>query len=152
MPDQMLILPTLYVMSPKRFVISWLLSTFFMLVLSFIWHGLVLNDFRNISYNFQFFIALTTLVYLLIGFILNVLLNYLKFDENGFGKRMMLGAAFGFFIYLIVFTMGISYHHRGLEHVVIDFSWQMIEQGFGALVVSFCLRVFTRIDAIAETE
>lgn len=152
MSDSVLILPYLNAMNPKRFAISWGISSLVMIILSFIWHGLLLNDFRNITYNFQFFVGLTILVYLLIGFILNVLLNYLKFEDNAFSKRTMIGGAFGFFIYLIVFTLGISYHNRGLEHVLIDFSWQMIEQGTGAVVVSFCLRVFERMDAISETD
>lgn len=137
-------------MKPQRFVISWLLAVLIMLVCSYVWHGVILNDFRSISYNFGLFAALTVMVYALIGFVLNVLLNYLHFSENPFTKRVLLGSAFGFFIYLIVFTLGISYHARGIEHVVIDFSWQMLEQGIGAFVIAFCMRVFERIDAIAE--
>ncbi|HRE73083.1 MAG TPA: hypothetical protein PK637_14325 [Flavobacteriales bacterium] len=136
----------------RRFLISWLLSSGLMIMLSLLWHGVILNDLRNLPFHGSFFLVLTGLAYLAIGFLLNVLILNIEFNENHFLKRALLGGALGFFIYLIVLTLGISYHTRGFEHLVIDFSWQMIEQAVGGMIVNLCLNIYRRMDAIEGLE
>jgi hypothetical protein len=135
-------------MKTKRFVISWLVSSVIMFLISYIWHGVILNDFKNVNLPHGLFIALCALVYLLIGFLLLILLLFIKLDDAAFFKRILIGGAFGFFIYLVVFTLGKSYIDRGMDHVVIDFTWQMIEQGIGAFVLALSFRAYERMDAI----
>ncbi|MFN3343650.1 MAG: hypothetical protein ACK40M_13200 [Flavobacteriales bacterium] len=136
----------------RRFLVSWLLSSGLMIMLSLVWHGVILNDLRNLPFDGSFFLVLTGLAYLAIGFLLNVLILNIEFNENHFFKRALLGGALGFFIYLIVLTLGISYHTRGFEHLVIDFSWQMIEQAVGGMIVNLCLNIYRRMDAIEGLE
>lgn len=133
-------------MTVKRFVISVLISAFIMFVLSFFWHGIFLNDFKNINYNFILFAALAAIVYIVIALALNFVLYYIKAGDNLFGKPILAGAALGFFIYLVVFVMGLSYHVRGIEHIIIDFGWQMVEQAVGAMAVALSYRVYHRMD------
>lgn len=137
-------------MTIKRFAISVLVSAFLMIILSFFWHGIILNDFKNINYNFILFVVLAVVVYIVIALALNFVIYYIKVGENIFVKPLLAGAAFGFFIYLVVFVMGLSYHVRGIEHIVIDFSWQMVEQAMGALAVAFCYRVYHRMDTVHD--
>ena len=49
---------------------------------------------------------------------------------------VLLGAAFGFFVYLVIFVLGMSFTKGGMVHVVADVIWQMVEQGLGGLMVS----------------
>ncbi|MFZ5553457.1 MAG: hypothetical protein ACOZCO_10100 [Bacteroidota bacterium] len=139
-------------MTVKRFVISVLVSALIMFILSFSWHGLILNDFKKISLDFNLFIVLAAIAYIAIGAALNFVMYYLETGDNLFGKPLLAGAALGFFIYLVVFVMGLSYHVRGLEHIVIDFGWQMVEQALGGVTVAFCYRVYHRMDAVSDDQ
>jgi hypothetical protein len=42
----------------------------------------------------------------------------------------------GFFVYLVIFVLGISFAKHGMVHVLVDVLWQMFEQGVGGLAVS----------------
>lgn len=136
----------------KRIGISTLLAAAVMMVLSYMWHGIILNDFKNISLPFHLFIVLSTLVYFLISLVINVILFKIDFQSNLTTKRMLTGGLVGFSIYLIVFTLGMSYVERGMKHIISDFGWQMFEQGIGALVVDFCLHIYARIDKFESVE
>jgi len=136
----------------KRIIISTLLAMVVMMVLSFIWHGMVLNDFKNLTLAFPVFIILSSIVYFLISLALNFTLFKLEFHEHITSKRILLGGIIGFSIYLVVFTLGLSYQERGMKHIIIDFLWQMFEQGIGALIVDFCLHIYQRIDKFETTE
>jgi TRAP-type mannitol/chloroaromatic compound transport system permease small subunit len=47
-----------------------------------------------------------------------------------------VGAVVGFMVYLLVFTLGMSFASHALRHVVVDVLWQMFEQAIGGLLVS----------------
>lgn len=132
----------------KRFLISWISSTIFMFGLSFLWHGFVLNDLENLAFPLVLFVGLSALTYVVIGFVLTFAFTYLsmgiKFKLKGIG----IGAALGFFIYLIAFTLGVSFAGSNLEHVVADFCWQMLEQGLGGLIVSLIHKLAERRDKV----
>lgn len=85
--------------------------------------------------------VLFTMVYLVIGAVLTFLFTYMEFTGKKLMKRILLGGALGFFIYLIAFVLGVSFNSTQLEHVVVDFAWQMAEQAGGAAVVSFVFSV-----------
>jgi len=52
-------------------------------------------------------------------------------------KGFLGGAALGFFLYLVAFTLGVSFKSGDTKHVVVDFVWQMVEQGVGAVVIAY---------------
>jgi hypothetical protein len=136
----------------RRIIISTLLAMLVMMVLSFVWHGLVLNDFKNLTIAFPLFIFLCCIVYFLISLAINFILFKIDFQEHQTTKRILTGGVVGFSIYLLVFTLGLSYEERGMKHIISDFAWQMFEQGIGALVVDFCLHIYKRIDKFETTE
>lgn len=132
----------------KRFFIAWGLSVFVMICLSFLWHGLLLNDLIHIPQPHFLFYSLGLLAYSVIGFTLTFVYVYLSM---GIGIRMkggLMGTALGFFIYLIAFVFGLSFKGTGTEHVVVDFIWQMIEQGIGGGVVGFVYAMAKRRDKV----
>ena len=63
-----------------------------------------------------------------------------------------MGIALGFFIYLIAFVFGISFKGSGTEHVIVDFIWQMIEQGIGGGVIGFVYAMAKRRDRIVKSD
>lgn len=121
-----------------------------MLGMSLIWHGVLLNDLAHIPKPEYLFFLLLTLVYLCMGFALTFLYNYLKFGIRVKMRGSLIGGAFGFFIYLVAFVLGISFKGEGAEHIIVDFLWQMVEQGIGGAVIGFVFAMAERRDKIID--
>jgi hypothetical protein len=135
-------------MLKKRFFVAWGFSVLVMMVLSFLWHGVILNDFIHVPQPYALFYGLAVLAYILIGFVLTFVFTYLSMGIGIKMKGGLMGLALGFFIYLIAFVFGVSFKGSGTEHVVVDFVWQMIEQGIGGGVVGFVYEMAKRRDQI----
>jgi len=135
-------------MLKKRFFVAWGLSVLVMMAVSFLWHGVILNDFIHVPKPYALFYSIAALTYLLIGFVLTFVFTYLSMGIGIKMKGGLMGLALGFFIYLIAFVFGVSFKGSGAEHVVVDFAWQMIEQGIGGGVVGFVYEMAKRRDQI----
>jgi len=124
------------VMRKRVFYIAWIVTSVVMFTLSYCWHGLILNDLKNLQYPIEMYLLLASILYLVLGFCIAFLYNYLNFSRNIPFKGSLLGSFVGFFTYLIAFTLGVSFGGSGLKHVMVDFIWQMLEQGTGGLAAS----------------
>ncbi len=127
----------------KRYILApWLFSTAIMFGLSYLWHGIALNDLQELPIPKTLYYLLALLVYLVIALALTIgthkAIEYevvsLKSAFPFFSA--MLGAAAGFFVYLVIFVMGISFGRHDMVHFLVDLLWQMFEQGLGGLAVS----------------
>lgn len=134
----------------KKFLASWFLSLLSMISLSYIWHGVVLNDLRNVNYPEWYFFILLLIVYSIIAFLLTLIFNYAEPRKSVLTKGFFGGAAFGFFIYLVAFTLGISFKSGAVEHIVVDFVWQMIEQGVGGMLIAYVYSLAMRFENAME--
>lgn len=127
----------------RGIVVPWLLAAVLMFGLSYLWHGLVLTDLEELRIPLALYMVLAALVYLIIGLLLTMATHLAIQHEwinlkRGFPfMAMLLGAAVGFGVYLIVFILGVSFAKHGLQHIVVDILWQMLEQALGGLMVSF---------------
>jgi len=139
-------------MLKKRFFVAWGFSTAVMMLLSYLWHGVVLNDLIYVPRPYFLFYSLALLVYIVIGFTLTFVFNYLSMGIGIKMKGSLMGMALGFFIYLIAFVLGVSFKGSGTEHVVVDFLWQMLEQGVGGSVVGFIYFLAKRRDRIIKSD
>lgn len=128
----------------QKFIYSWIMSTVVMFGMSYFWHGYILNDLNSIQLPLPFFLGMSALVYLIIGLLITFIYNALSFFDRQITKGISLGVAVGFFLYLIAFMLGVSFKAEGVQHVVIDFIWQMMEQGAGGIVVGFVYWHYTR--------
>ncbi|MBK8497542.1 MAG: hypothetical protein IPL52_01685 [Flavobacteriales bacterium] len=127
----------------RRFILlPWLLSSAVMFGLSYVWHGLVLSDLSELGIPLALYFVLAALVYLVLG--LGITIGAHKAVQYEFIslKRAfpvmvtLFSAAIGFFVYLVIFVLGMSFTKHAMMHVVVDVLWQMLEQGLGGLVVS----------------
>lgn len=135
-------------MLKKRFIVSWFLSSFLMFGLSMFWHGVLLNDLKFIPQPHGLFYALAGLAYIVIGFTITFVFTYLTMGIGIRLKGFLMGVALGFFIYLIAFVLGVSFKGSGTQHIVVDFLWQMIEQGIGGGVVGTVYMLARRRDQV----
>lgn len=127
----------------RRYILlPWLLSAVVMFVLSYVWHGVILKDLQDIRIPLTLYLTLAGIVYLVIGLGLTIAthkaLEHEWIDLKGAFPftAFLLGAAGGFFVYLVIFVLGMSFTKSGLVHVVADVIWQMVEQGVGGTMVS----------------
>ena len=123
-------------MKITRLLIATVFSAIIMFAISYYWHGVLLNDLELISYDKTLFFGLLSILYLLIGGALSFVLMAFKPEENRTLKHFTIGLAAGFMIYLIAFVLGVSFQGEGIEHTIVNFTWQMLEQGTGGLSIS----------------
>lgn len=135
-------------MKVSRLAISTLLGALVMFILSYSWHGVILNDFKFIQYDRNIFLGLLALVYLFVSGGISFVLMLYKPEENKTLKHFSIGLIVGFIINLIIFVLGLSLAGKGFANTVINFSWQMIEQGIGAFFISMFLSIAHRRDKI----
>lgn len=135
-------------MLKKRFIISWFLSSILMFGLAMFWHGVILNDLKFIPTPHTLFYSLAALAYIVIGFTLTFVFTYLSMGIGIRLKGSLMGIALGFFIYLIAFVLGVSFKGSGAQHIVVDFLWQMIEQGIGGGIVGTVYMLARRRDQV----
>jgi H+/Cl- antiporter ClcA len=127
-------------MFSKRFFISWISSSLVMFLLSYAWHGLFLTDFDRLTYPKGIYLIFAALVYMLIGFVVARAIDYKGLEKN-FKRKPLLrglisGAACGIAFFLIATVVGVSFSTGStLENLVLDITWQFIEQGLGGLAV-----------------
>ncbi len=120
---------------------------------SLIWHGVILNDLNFIPKPAHIFYSLFTLTYVVIGFALTFVYNYLSMGIGLKLKSSIIGVTMGFFIYLIAFVLGVSFKgNGGTPHVLMDFIWQMLEQGAGGSVIGLIYMLARRRDKFFESE
>lgn len=127
----------------KRFIVlPWLLSTAVMFGLSWVWHGIVLSDFQELTVPHWLYLTLAAVVYVVLGLAQTILTHKaVQYEWISLKKAfpfmaMLLSAAVGFFVYLVIFVLGMSFAKHGMAHVVADVIWQMFEQAIGGLMVS----------------
>jgi hypothetical protein len=134
----------------KKLFFSWFFALLTMMSLSYLWHGIVLNDLRSVHYPQWYFFLLLLLVYSIIAFILTMGLNYANPKKNLLFKGFSSGVALGFFLYLVAFTLGVSFKSGETKHIVVDFLWQMIEQGIGGFIVAYVLHIAYKLEMALE--
>jgi len=131
----------LNVLLKRRILSPWLLSTLVMGVLSYVWHGLALTDISDLRMNLWLYLGLSSLAYLGIALVLTLVIQaaiireWISMKQAFHVKTMMVGACMGVLVYLLLLVTGLSFADHGIQHVVVDLVWQVIEQAIGGLMV-----------------
>ena len=113
-----------------------------MFLISWLWHGVALTALEELRIPVGLYLCLAGLVYILLGFAMTfcihtaILHEWISLKQAFPFTSMLLGAVFGFCVYLVIFVLGMSFTKGGMIHVVADVIWQMVEQGIGGLMVS----------------
>lgn len=141
-------------------MIGWLASSIVMFGLSYLWHGVFLNDYELIQYPKGIFISASAIVYLFIGLLLSriFIADFLdKISRHPLLRGPAAGFAAGIMVYLIALVIGVTYN-KGLDmkYIVMDVVWQGVEQAIGGLFVGlsymFIFEPFIRHDIPEGTD
>ena len=129
-------------LAQRRILLPWILSAAVMFGLSYLWHGVLLHDLQEIQIPLGLYLGLAALAYLVIGLGITIAVHqaivhqWISLKQGFPMMSMLVGAIIGFVVYLLVFTLGVSFADHAMMHIVVDILWQMVEQGLGGLVVS----------------
>lgn len=126
-------------MLTKRFLISWLASSVVMFLAFYAWHGIFLTDFQRLPYPKEVFLVVASIVYLVIGFSLNIAYEMKKLDvfhRQPLTRGAIAGAALGVGLFFLTMITGVSFGgSRTLVNLAMDIGWQVVEQSLGGIVV-----------------
>mgnify|MGYP000882955038 CR=1 FL=1 len=125
------------------FFIPWIITFVFLYGISYLWHGVVLNDLSRVTYSLNLFLFFVAIIYFVIAFMLTFLTHFLvQFGKNTVRRGLLIGMPMGIFIYLIAFVFGISFYtNPTLSHILFDLCWQVVEQSLGGVVAGGLLSI-----------
>ena len=142
-------------MAAKKFIISWIACSVVMFILSYVWHGILLNDFKMLGYPLGLYLLFASIVYLVAGaFVAKVytLEFFSRFAKHPFLKGLIAGSACGILLYIISLVIGISFSKSiTMQYMMIDITWQMLEQGIGGFIVGF-VHIFVWDDSMIRPD
>lgn len=118
-------------------MLGWIFSSLVMFGLSYLWHGIVLNDYSMITYPMGIYLVSAGIVYLVIGFLLNRIFvaEFLdRYSTKAVPRGILAGVTLGIIVYMLALVVGVSFT-KGLDQMILDVAWQAVEQCMGGLVV-----------------
>lgn len=124
---------------------------------SYVWHGLALNDLADLEYSLLLYFVWTALAYTLLGALLTFLVHQAILHEWVSLKRafpvscMLLGGVAGVAVYGVIHLSGLSFADADAVHLVVDLTWQVVEQAIGGLMVAIGL-IYDMHRTFMETE
>jgi len=133
-------------MRSARFYVGWLLSAGLMYLLFYLFHGVLTNDILKISIPKTVFLSVAAIVYLILGFGLNMLLEatfFRKEVKSIYTRALIAGPVVAIFLYAVAMIVGVSFSAKfTMVNMLVDVSWQIIEQTVGTVVIAF-IKVIT---------
>ena len=126
-------------MNTKRFFLSWILGSIVMFSLSYLWHGVFLNDLQRLSYPKEIFLTGSVITYLILGFLVTKIYQ-MKFPQviarKPIVRGLISGACLGIATYIVALVIGVSFNNEmKVEYIMFDILWQTVEQTFGGITV-----------------
>ncbi|MBN8692860.1 MAG: hypothetical protein J0L69_06665 [Bacteroidetes bacterium] len=121
-----------------RFFISWILGAIAMYSAFYVWHGIFLNDFKQIQFPFVWFVLLSAIAYLVISFIIYRVFetNWIKNIHSVVLRGFLSGLIVAVSLFAIMTVLHISFtKNMTSTYLITDFFWQIIEQSIGATII-----------------
>jgi hypothetical protein len=112
-----------------------------MFSLSYLWHGIILNDLQRLTYPLEIFLTGAVITYLILGFMITKI--YLVKFPFAIAKKPLLrgiisGKLLGIATYVMAMIIGVSFSSQlKPEYILFDLMWQITEQIFGGITVAF---------------
>lgn len=121
-----------------RFFLSWIIGAIAMYVAFYVWHGVILNDFKQIRFPLVWFVVLSAFAYLIISYILYRVFEtkILSFFDSIIFRGFLTAVIVGVSLFAITTVLHISFtKNMTTTYLITDFFWQIIEQSIGAFFI-----------------
>lgn len=132
----------------SRFYFGWLLSAVLMYLAFYLFHGVITNDILKLSIPKTLFLSVAAVVYLIVAFGMSLLFKSTSLKKNikkPFRRSLLIGILTALFMYGVAFTVGISFSFKvTMLNLLVDVSWQLVEQGVGAFFIALANTLFYR--------
>lgn len=123
-----------------RFFVSWIAAALLMYLAFYFWHGIYLDEIRGISYSKTLFYIFAAFTYLVISFLLYKIyeLKLLKkIFTNIFIRGLVAGVLMAGVVFVITHVTDVGFGKSvTLKHLILDASWQTVEQCIGGFIVA----------------
>lgn len=122
-----------------RFFISWIIAAIAMYGAFFLWHGIILNDFKQIQFPIIWFVLFSAFAYLIISYILYRVFEtkILSFFDSVWMRGFLSALIVGISLFAIMTVLHISFtKNMTSTYLITDFCWQIVEQSIGALFIA----------------
>ena len=108
-----------------------------MFSLSYLWHGVILNDFERLSYPIEIYLIGSVITYLILGFIVTQIFLMKFMARKPLLRGMVSGLSLGVATYIVSLVIGVSFSTSlTTTYILFDLLWQAIEQMAGGITVS----------------
>src|ERR1700756_224936 len=132
----------------SRFYFGWLLSAVLMYSAFYIFHGMLTNDILKLTIPKTLFLSVAAVVYLVVAFGMSLLYKSTSLKKNikhPYKRSLLIGILTALFMYGVAFTAGISFSFKvTMFNLLVDVSWQLIEQSIGAFFIAVANTLFYR--------
>ncbi len=121
-----------------RFFLSWIIGAIAMYVAFYVWHGVVLNDFKQIQFPMVWFVLLSAFAYLIISYLLYRVFEtrILGFFDSNIARGFISALIVGVSLFAIMTVLHISFtKNMTTTYLITDFCWQIVEQSIGAIFI-----------------
>ncbi len=136
------------IMFNNRFYFGWLLSAVFMYLAFYLFHGIMTNDILKLTIPKTLFLSVAAVVYLVVAFGMSVVFKSTSLKKNirnPYRRGLLIGILTALFMYGVAFTVGISFSFKvTMFNLLVDVSWQLIEQSIGAFFIALANTLFYR--------
>ena len=127
-------------MKTQGFFASWIASSLVMFSLSYLWHGVFLNDLQRLPYPKEIFLTGSAVTYLILGFLITkiYLLNFPKnIARQPLLRGLISGSVLGVCTYVVALVVGVSFSNKLTPtYILFDILWQTFEQTVGGITVT----------------
>ena len=124
-----------------RFFLSWILSATAMYSAFYAWHGMVLNDFKQIEFSMTLFLLMTAIAYLIISFLLYRVFEtkIMGFFDSMYLRGFVASAVVGLSLFIIMTVLHIQFTKNVTStYLMVDLCWQIAEQCIGGIFIVLC--------------
>ncbi len=123
-----------------RFFVSWIVGAIVMYVAFYFWHGIFLDELSRINYSRGLFFIFAALSYLVISFLLFRIYEMKalkKYISNMFLRGLVAGVLLAGVVFVVTRVTGVGIGTSvTLKHLLLDVSWQTIEQCVGGIIMA----------------
>lgn len=124
-----------------KFIFTTIISAIVMLLLSSVWHSVLLHDFQALLLTFNQLIIGLIVFYIGMAVVLVACINRF-WNYFSLPKAILFSAGVGLFFYILATLLGHTFNDSHTKtQLIIDTLWQIIEQGTGGFVVYSLLNI-----------
>lgn len=117
-----------------RLLIAWGAGTVMMTIMSFLWHGVILNDITLFKYSVTATQYLSIVIYSILGGVMVYKVHQMKYRIKPV-TAFKIGIITGTVVFIVILSGFPFGYQKDFHLLLMDLVWQWMEQTLGAITV-----------------